>query len=118
MIGAGTIINPIIKIVTTVAILAAVYFFIVKPALDTTENVSRDINHSINQSFRQTNKQVDDAFDDLNKNQQTQITKSIKGTNVKIDDAEIPAAAKAQQKILECVQRAAPDTAAMQACVN
>ena len=37
MIGAGTIISPIIKIVTTVAILAAVYFFIVKPTLDTTE---------------------------------------------------------------------------------
>jgi phage-related protein len=36
MLGAGTIINPIIKIVTTVAILAAVYFFIVKPTLDTT----------------------------------------------------------------------------------
>jgi hypothetical protein len=38
MLGAGTIINPIIKIVTTVAILAAVYFFIVKPAMDTTNN--------------------------------------------------------------------------------
>jgi hypothetical protein len=38
MLGAGTIINPIIKIVTTVAILAAVYFFIVKPTLDTTND--------------------------------------------------------------------------------
>jgi hypothetical protein len=38
MLGAGTIINPIIKIVTTVAILAAVYFFIVKPIGDTTSN--------------------------------------------------------------------------------
>jgi hypothetical protein len=36
MLGAGTIINPIIKIVTTVAILAAVYFFILKPTFDTT----------------------------------------------------------------------------------
>jgi hypothetical protein len=38
MIGAGTFINPLMKVVTTVAILAAVYFFIVKPVLDTTEN--------------------------------------------------------------------------------
>jgi hypothetical protein len=38
MLGAGTVINPIIKIVTTVAILAAVYFFIVAPILDTTED--------------------------------------------------------------------------------
>ncbi|MGH2988088.1 MAG: hypothetical protein ACRDLO_15590 [Solirubrobacterales bacterium] len=38
MIGAGTVINPIIKIVTVVAILAATYLFIVKPVLDTTES--------------------------------------------------------------------------------
>ena len=37
MLGA-TVINPIIKIVTVVAILAATYFFIVKPVLDTTES--------------------------------------------------------------------------------
>jgi hypothetical protein len=40
MIGAGTIINPIIKIVTTVAILGAAYLFIVRPVLDTTEEVA------------------------------------------------------------------------------
>jgi hypothetical protein len=38
VIGAGTVINPIIKIVTVVAILAATYLFIVKPVLDTTES--------------------------------------------------------------------------------
>ena len=38
MLGAGTVINPIIKIVTVVAILAATYVFIVKPVLDTTES--------------------------------------------------------------------------------
>jgi hypothetical protein len=49
MLGAGTVINPIIKIVTVVAILAASYVFIVKPVLDTTES-------TIDRSF--------DAFDD------------------------------------------------------
>ena len=39
MLGAGTIINPIIKIVTTVVILGAVYLFFVKPTLDTTNDV-------------------------------------------------------------------------------
>ena len=39
MIGAGTVINPIVKIVTTVVILGAVYLFIVRPVLDTTEKV-------------------------------------------------------------------------------
>ncbi len=47
MLGAGTIINPIIKIVTTVAILAAVGIFIVKPVLDTTESaIDKGIEHS------------------------------------------------------------------------
>jgi hypothetical protein len=38
LIGAGTVINPIIKIVTTVAIVAAIGIFIVRPVLDTTED--------------------------------------------------------------------------------
>jgi hypothetical protein len=47
MIGAGTIINPIIKVITTILILGAVYLFFVKPALDTTENISNSITESI-----------------------------------------------------------------------
>jgi hypothetical protein len=39
MLGAGTVIGPILKIVTTVAILGAAYLFIVKPVLDTTDSV-------------------------------------------------------------------------------
>ena len=35
MIGAGTFINPLLKIVTA---LAATYFLIVKPILDTTND--------------------------------------------------------------------------------
>jgi hypothetical protein len=65
MLGAGTIINPIIKIVTTVAILAAVYFFIVKPTLDTTN----DAFDTFSDAFPEANDlssdiqdQIDDAF--------------------------------------------------------
>jgi hypothetical protein len=49
VLGAGTVIGPILKIVTTVVILGAVYLFIVKPVLDTTDDV-------IDRSF--------DAFDE------------------------------------------------------
>ncbi len=90
MIGAGTIISPIIKIVTTVAILAAVYFFFVKPTLDTVENttaqfspqldqideidnlvpdVQKDIDKALKQAQRQsgsTSSQVDKLFDCIN----------------------------------------------------
>ena len=74
MVGAGTIINPILKVVTTVAILAAVYFFIVKPSLETTERISSGINENsqnISESIRDTiqesqagtNAQIDQALD-------------------------------------------------------
>jgi hypothetical protein len=47
MLGASTVINPIIKIITTVLILGAVYLFIVKPALDTTENITNSITENV-----------------------------------------------------------------------
>jgi hypothetical protein len=70
MLGAGTIINPIIKIVTTVAILAAVYFFIVKPTLDTTEDAFETSFGAFEESFdgfdalpNDIQSQIDEAFD-------------------------------------------------------
>ena len=48
MLGAGTVINPLIKIITTVVILGAVYLFIVKPALDTTNNAFDSFSDSFN----------------------------------------------------------------------
>jgi hypothetical protein len=58
MLGAGTVINPIIKIVTTVAILAAAYFFIVKPVLETTDNAVDRASRGINSAQASAN----DAF--------------------------------------------------------
>ena len=46
MIGAGTIISPIVKIATTVAILAAIYLLIVRPVLDSAERTSGDLSSS------------------------------------------------------------------------
>jgi len=37
LIGAGTFINPLLKVITTVAILGAVYYFVIRPILETTE---------------------------------------------------------------------------------
>ena len=88
MLGAGTIINPIIKIVTTVAILAAVYFFIVKPTLDTTNEVVGESLESFNESF--------DGFDNLPGNVQSQI-----------DDAFDQSDSQALQ---DCIQRAIADS--------
>jgi hypothetical protein len=65
VLGAETVIGPIIKLVVTVAILAAVGIFIVKPILDTTENISRNVNesvrNSIQDSIHSTQQQTADA---------------------------------------------------------
>jgi hypothetical protein len=69
LIGPGTVINPIIKVVTTVAILAAVYLFIVKPALDTTNTAFESFNDSFSgfgELPNQIQEQVDDAVGDTN----------------------------------------------------
>ena len=88
MLGAGTIINPIIKIVTTVAILAAVYFFIVKPTLDTTNDVVSDSLDSFNESF--------EGFDNLPGNVQSQIDSAFDQTD--------------SRALQDCIQRAIADS--------
>ena len=87
MLGAGTVINPIIKIVTTVVILGAVYLFIVKPALDTTNNAFESFSDSFN-GFddlpSDIQSQIDDAFDDTSNTGRLQdcIDRAINGTDV------------------------------------
>ena len=91
MIGAGTVINPIIKIVTTVVILGAVYLFIVKPTLDTTEDISDrafDTSSDIQESVRAD---LEDAFNDV---------PQVDTTNIQIPDS-----AKQAQKLGDCVTR-------------
>ncbi len=69
MVGAGTVINPLIKIITTVVILGAVYLFIVKPALDTTNSAFDTFSDSFNGFDNlpgQVQSQVDTALDDVN----------------------------------------------------
>jgi hypothetical protein len=99
MIGAGTVINPIIKIVTTVVILGAVYLFFVKPALDTTEDISNSINESISGGFNS----FDDAFDEA------------QDVGVTIPE---PSNQKATNKLMSCVQSANQDVDKLQRCAE
>jgi hypothetical protein len=58
MLGADTAISGIIRLVTTVGILAAVYFLIVKPVLHTTESITHDVSHSVNHAARSASVQA------------------------------------------------------------
>lgn len=99
MLGAGTIINPIIKIVTTVVILGAVYLFFVKPALDTTKDITDSVNESISGSFDS----FDDAFDEA---QDAGVT------------IEKPNSQKDANRLLACVSNADQDVDRLQRCAQ
>jgi F0F1-type ATP synthase membrane subunit b/b' len=106
MIGAGTFINPLIKVITTVAILGAVYLFFVKPALDTTEDISNNVNDSISQSFQ--------GFDDL----QPSIQQSVRKAEKLQEQAQQASAnqIKDANKLLDCISDASGDVNAIQKC--
>jgi hypothetical protein len=102
MIGAGTFISPLIKIITTVAILAAVYFFIVKPVLETTES-------TIDRSFQSI-----EGFGDL----QPDVKDSIRDAEKLADEQQAASAARIKEanKLLDCITAAGADTAEIERC--
>jgi hypothetical protein len=105
VIGAGTVINPIIKIVTTVAILAAVGIFIVKPVLDTTEKAIDEAGRQVAAS-QQASRQASEDFDlDLSRNRAQSFAQSLQSS--------WPAAAR---EIRACVRKAGGDARAMERC--
>ncbi len=99
MIGAGTVINPIVKIVTTVAILGAVYLFVIKPTLDTTNNI--------------TNR----AFDTSDRIQED-IQNSLQDSGINGNSVKIPKEAQRAQKMGDCMQKNIGDATAVQACAD
>ena len=108
MVGAGTFLNPLLKVVTTVAILAAIYFFMVRPILDTTEDISSGITHSVNKGLSQAAKaqrQAEQA--EQQAQEQGDQSFSIQASGLTLKQAE---------KIQNCVEKAGQDTSALQAC--
>jgi hypothetical protein len=93
MLGAGTVINPILKIVTTVAVLAAVYFFIVKPVLDTTNDAFETFGGAFDDLPTGIQEQVDDALDDVGDDQ-------------------------ARERLERCVENAGTDAQRVSRCVE
>jgi hypothetical protein len=102
MIGAGTFVNPLLKVLTTVAILVAVYFLIVRPVLDTTdkafETVSPafegidDVGADVRSSFRQAER--------IQARQQAASAAQTKEAN----------------KLLDCISSATGDVNRIQRC--
>ena len=103
MIGAGTFISPLLKIVTTVAILAAAYFFIVKPVLDTTDNALNRGFDVFEQGIQQAGPGVQQSVRRAERIQERQQASS---------SAQIAEA----NKLLGCITTAAGDVNKIQRC--
>lgn len=102
----GNLSAGIIRLLVTVGILAAVYFFIVKPTLDTTGDISRETNQSIQKSFQNANlNDISGQIEDVNRQVQREIKKSVRTSKPQNAD-----------KLIRCIQRAHQNVNKIQRC--
>jgi hypothetical protein len=114
MLGADSFVSALLRVVTTVAILAAVYFFIVKPVLDTTESVSHDINRAVNpnRAIESVNRSIRRA----NIQSERRTRRALRHAHAAIHEATHGSARSALPPIVRCIQRANGDVAKIEAC--
>jgi Tfp pilus assembly protein PilO len=103
----GNLTAGIIRLLVTVGILAGVYFFVVKPTLETTEKISHEVNVNVQKGFQQTDlSQINKTIDDVNRRVQREVRKSLRQSpNTKHAD-----------KLVRCIQRANQDVNKIQRC--
>jgi F0F1-type ATP synthase membrane subunit b/b' len=112
----GNVASGIIRLAVAVGILAAAYLFIVKPVLNTTENVSDTFNNSIqsaNESFESSfgpHSEASKALRRANRQVQIQIARSFHQAK--------KATGGDPMRMLHCIQRAAGDVDRMQRCAK
>jgi predicted PurR-regulated permease PerM len=106
----GGVTSTIFRLIVVFGTMAAIYFFAIKPALDTTEEISRSISNPI----QQAQQQIDTALQqqgvnpgDGNIPNTTQITRTLSGLT--------PAQAEA---LTECLQRAGSDLGFINDCFD
>lgn len=78
----------------TVGILAAVYFLLVRPALDTTEKIGHEVNVNVQQRLKEAN--IGRTVDDVSRQVQREIKRSLRHAP----------SHSAADKLLRCIQRA------------
>jgi F0F1-type ATP synthase membrane subunit b/b' len=103
MIGAGTFINPLLKIITTVVILGAIYLLFVKPILNTTEDAFNTVGPAIQQAQRLGGPQIDRSIRQAQRLQQN----AQQASQTQLQEAH---------KLLNCIQQANGNIDKIQAC--
>jgi hypothetical protein len=103
----GNVTAGIIRLLVTVGILAAVYFFIVKPTLETTKEISHEVNVNVQKGFQQSDlTDINKTMDDVNRQVQREIKKSLRASKQQGD----------ADKLIRCIQRAHQNVNKIQRC--
>jgi predicted PurR-regulated permease PerM len=103
----GNLSAGIIRLLVTVGILAAVGFFLVKPALETTKEISRETNQSIQNGFQQSDlTNINKTIDDVNRRVQREIKQSLRASKQQGD----------ADKLIGCIRRAHQNVNKIQRC--
>ena len=105
----GSVTSGIVRLLVTAGILAAVYFFIVKPVLDTTETISSETNQSIQRSFENSGfNNIDATLEDVNKRVERQLNQALRDSKQHGD----------LDKLRRCMERATGNVNRVQRCAN
>jgi Tfp pilus assembly protein PilO len=103
----GNLSAGIIRLLVTVGILAAAYFFIVKLTLETTEKVSHEVNVNVQKGFQQSDLgNINRTIDDVNRQVRREIKKSLRASNQQGN----------ADKLIDCIQRAHQNVNKIQRC--
>jgi predicted PurR-regulated permease PerM len=103
----GNVTAGIIRLLVTVGILAAVYFFVVKPTLEATKEISHEVNANVQKGFEQTDlSKINKSIDDVNRRVQREVKQSLRQSQNH----------GAANKLVRCVQRAHQDVDKIQRC--
>ena len=105
----GNLSAGIIRLLVTVGILAAAYFFIVKPVLKTTDNAIDSANKSFEKSFGTNGVDITDisgTIDQVNKQVEREIRRSFKAAKHEGNP----------KRLVKCIQHAKGDVQKIQRC--
>ncbi|HEX2265769.1 MAG TPA: hypothetical protein VHH14_05750 [Solirubrobacterales bacterium] len=103
----GNVTAGIIRLLVTVGIIAAVGFFLVKPALETTQEISRETNQSIQKGFQSGGaNDISGQIEDVNRRVQREVRQSIRQSQQQGN----------ADNLIRCIQRANQDVNKIQRC--
>jgi len=107
----GNLTSGLIRLLVAVGILAAAYFFIVKPVLDTTEGAIEGANKSLERSFGTKGVDITDisgTIEDVNRQVERQIKRSFKTAEKKGNP----------KRLVRCIERSRGDVKKIERCTR